>query len=551
MDEPAAYDFIIVGAGSAGCVLANRLSEDPSTRVLLIEAGPIDKSWQLSMPAALTYPLRSTRFNWAYETEPEPALNGRKLFWPRGRVLGGSSSINGMVWIRGHPWDYDNWARQGLDGWAYCQVLPIFKRLERWSEGANAYRGDGGLVGVQRGKYPNPLFNAYVKAGGEAGFPVSQDFNGRTFEGYGRFDMNIWQGRRQSASATYLRPALERPNLTVMVETLVAKVIIDAGRARGVALLDGREIRAEREVILSGGAINSPQLLMLSGIGPADHLRQLDIPLIQDLPGVGQNLQDHLNTSVKYACKLPVTLYSAARYPGKLIIGLEYLLFKTGAGTTMHTEAGCFIRAGEGPLPDIQHHFIPILVYENGRRPPDQHGFQCHVCPVRPESRGKLTLRSADPTAPPILEPNCLSTEADLKLMRQSIRVTREGFRQRAMHKYLGTELAPGPDVKSDQEIDAYLRQSSVTCYHPVGTCKMGVDETAVVDSQLRVQGLEGLRVVDGAVMPNLVSGNTNAPIMMIAEKAAEMILGREPAPPEDVEIEGYQPIRSGELARS
>lgn len=549
------YDYIIVGAGSAGCVLANRLSEDRDVTVLLVEAGPRDASWQLSMPAALTYPLRGTRFNWAYETEPQEHLNHRRLYWPRGRVLGGTSSINGMVWVRGHPRDYDDWYRLGLEGWAFCQVLPYFKKLENYGQGENSFRARHGLVGVTRGSTANPLFDAYIESGAQAGFPVTDDFNAAQLEGFGRYDMNIWKGRRQSASATYLNSCRERPNLTVRTGALVCRIVVEKGVATGIEMSRGagtETVRVSREVILCGGAINSPQLLMLSGIGDPDHLRAMSIDVEAALPGVGRNLQDHLNTSVKHECLEPVTLYGADRFPRKVLIGLEYLLFKTGAGATMHTEAGCFVKAmPDAEIPDIQHHFIPTIVLDNGRKPADRHGFQCHICPSRPVSRGTIRLRSADPAAAPVIEPNCFASEDDRAIMVASIKLTRDILSQPAMKAYRGAELAPGPDIRTDSDILAYLRQSAVTCYHPSGTCKMGHDEEAVVDDEARVHGVAGLRVVDASVMPRLVSGNTNAPVMMMAELISDRIRGRKLEAPLDVDYRGYEPIHSSALRPS
>lgn len=545
-------DYIVLGAGSAGCALTNRLSEDGQARVLLIEAGPSDRNllfgWHLSMPAALTYPLNSKRFNWYYETEPQEHLNNRRLYWPRGKVLGGSSSINGMVWIRGHASDYDNWAAQGLPGWTWAECLPYFKKIEARNKELSDYRGGDGPIGVTIGEYPNPLFDAYIKAGVQAGHPESKDFNGYQFEGFGRFDMNICKGRRQNSSFAYLRPVMKRRNLTIMTGTMVNRILFKGTTATGVEVIEGtrkREIHATSEVILSGGAVNSPQILQLSGVGNADDLRALGLPVVQDLKGVGENLQDHVNTSVKMECSQPVTLYKANVFPDNVKIGLEYFIRKTGAGATMHTEAGAFFKTRDGiDLPDAQHHFIPILVFDNGRTWPDRHGFQCHICPLRPESTGSIKLRSTDPFEHPIIDANVLSTEEDRRMTRDSIKVTREVFQQSAMRDYVKAELFPGPDVRTDAGIDEYIRESATTCYHPSGTVKMGTDDMSCMNHEMKVHGIERLRVCDASAMPQVNSGNTNAPVTMMAEKVADMIRGRRQLTPEWLQLADYEAVK-------
>ncbi|HSY08059.1 MAG TPA: choline dehydrogenase [Steroidobacteraceae bacterium] len=534
------FDYVIVGAGSAGCVLADRLSADGAHTVLVLEYGGSDRALSIQMPAALSIPMNSDKYNWGYHTEAEPGLGGRRLHTPRGKVLGGSSSINGMVFVRGNPQDFDRWQEEGARGWAYRHVLPYFRRAEQRAEGADEYRGDAGRVQVRCGTLENPLHRAWLEAGRQAGYPVSADINGFQQEGVGRLDMSVGNGRRCSTARAYLRPALRRRNLSVRTRARATRILFDGRRATGIGYRRGGQeliARARREVLVCCGPINSPQLLKLSGVGPAEELRSWGIALVQELPGVGENLQDHLEFYFQVACKEPVTLYSAMDPFSKALIGARWLLFKDGIGASNQFETGGFIRSAAGvSYADIQYHFLPAAVSYDGATLVNEHGFQAHVGPMRSQSQGWVRLRSANPEDPPRILFNYMSRDADWVQMRACVRLTREIFAQRAFDRYRGRELQPGVAVQSDAEIDAFVREHVQTAYHPSCSCKMGraEDPLAVVDQEARVRGVTGVRVVDSSIMPSVTTGNLNAPTIMIAEKAADHILGRALLPESD-----------------
>jgi choline dehydrogenase len=527
------FDYVIVGAGSAGCVLANRLTEDGGATVLLIEYGGSDRSVLIQMPSALAIPMNMKRYNWFYETEPEPHLGGRRLHTPRGKVLGGSSSINGMVWVRGNPLDFDRWEEEGAEGWGYRRVLPYFRRSEAYEGEASEYRGDSGPMHNRYGSLENPLHHAWLEAAKQAGYPATPDYNAFQQEGFGRMGMSVHRGRRWSAANAYLKPALSRPNLSVVTHALATGIVFEGRRAVGVRYRRGgaeHVARVRQEVILSGGPINSPQLLKLSGIGPAAELRQHGIEVVHDLPGVGENLQDHLEFYFQIESREPITLYSVMNPLSKAMIGARWLLRHDGLGATNHFESCGFIRSRAGVrYPDIQYHFLPLAVAYDGSALAEGHGFQAHVGPMRSKSRGHVRLASPDPAAKPRILFNYMSHPDDWTEMRACVRLTREIFQQPAFGCFRGRELQPGENVQTDEQIDEFIRSKVESAYHPSCTCRMGgPDEPmAVVDPQTRVIGVEGLRVIDSSIMPSITTGNLNAPTIMIGEKGADHVLGR------------------------
>ena len=532
MPPTEAFDYIIVGAGSAGCVLADRLSAAGHS-VVVLEYGGSDRSVFIQMPSALAIPMNTKKYNWHYESEPEPHLGGRRLHTPRGKGLGGSSSINGLVYVRGNPLDFERWQDEGAAGWNYAAVLPYFKRAQRHAAGGDEYRGADGPLDTTYGPLSNPLYQAWIDAGAQAGYPVTADVNGVQQEGFGRMDMTVRDGARCSAAKAYLRPAMQRAGVKVITHALATRVLLDGRVAVGVEYERGgrlHQLRANREVILAGGSINTPQLLKLSGIGPAAELRVHGIAVLADRPGVGANLQDHLEFYFQLACTQPVSLYPSMGLIAKCLIGARWLLLRNGLGATNHFESCSFIRSKAGVrYPDIQYHFFPLAVSYDGNSMAHEHGFQAHVGPMRSKSRGSVTLRSPDPHDKPVIRFNYMSHADDWEEMRACVRLTREIFQQEAFAPYRGREIQPGADVVSDEQIDAFIAAKVESAYHPSCSCKMGAagDPMAVVDPELRVIGVERLRAVDSSVMPSITTGNLNAPTIMIGEKGADHILGK------------------------
>eukprot|EP00466_Bigelowiella_natans_P021328 jgi/Bigna1/45749/e_gw1.157.8.1 len=559
-DDGSEYDYIIVGAGSAGCVLAHRLSNSNSNKVILVEGGGDDRwHWSsifLHMPSALSIPMNMRRYNWGYEARSEPNLNGRSLHCPRGKVLGGSSSINGMAFVRGHPLDFDKWEDLGASGWNYLNCLPYFKRSESWQEGEDDYRGGNGPVGTSFGRRKNPLYSAFIEAGQQAGYSYTQDYNGYQQEGFGPMAMSVTNGVRNSTSNSYLQLSKDNPRLKVLTHGTVKRVVFDETetqrpRATGIVLENSNgkliEIKASKEIILAAGAIGSPHLLQVSGIGDSEHLESIGVPLVKELKGVGKNLQDHLEILVQQECKQPITLYGELGPLSKLKIGVQWIMslltggmISPGLGGTNHFESCAFVRSNEKQkYPDIQYHFCPVAISYDGNSPIEGHGFQAHVGPMRSKSRGYIKAVSRDITDHPEIKFNYMSVKEDWEEFRECIRLTRRIFAQPAFDQFRGKEIAPGEHVQRDDEIDAFIRERVESAYHPCGTCKMGDshDPKTVVDPETRVVGVDGLRVVDSSIFPSITNGNLNAPTIMVAERASDLILGEKMLPPAEVDI--------------
>jgi len=554
---PTRYDLVIVGGGSAGCALANRLSADPSTRVLVLEAGRPDYRFDvfIQMPAALAYPIGSRFYDWKYESEPEPLMNGRRIYHARGKVLGGSSSINGMIFQRGNPLDYERWAADpGMETWSYAHCLPYFRRMEDClaAEPDDPFRGHGGPLGLERGPATNPLFGAFFEATRQAGHPPTDDVNGYRQEGFAKFDRNIRHGRRLSAARAYLHPVMKRPNLTVTTRAFVTRILFDGRRAIGVEYrVRGGAARLvlAGEVILAGGAINSPQLLQLSGVGAAALLEPLGVPVVHDLAGVGEHLQDHLEVYIQYKSKLPVSMQPALATWRKPWIGFQWLFLRRGPGATNHFEGGGFVRSNDDvEYPNLMFHFLPLSIRYDGTGPKGGHGYQVHVGPMYSDARGSVKITSTDPTVHPALRFNYLSTDQDRREWVEAVRVARNILTQPAMAPFNGGETSPGADVTTDEEILAWVARDAETALHPSCTTRMGIDALSVTDPlTMRVHGVDGLRVVDASSMPYVTNGNIYAPVMMLAEKAADLILGNTPLAPEPVEF--YRHRRAAAVA--